>query len=530
MLGPPALLISVSSDSDMKRSETRSPLRSFLGLIQSAFLTGAAALAVVPVVSYGDDSASALSQMVSKVRYFTLSNGLRVVMYDRGTAPVFAGAVVVRVGGSDELPGETGISHMFEHMAFKGTKTVGTKDYAKEKVLLDRLEEIAAASSSANDLSPEQKKEWDSIHAELKELWITDDFTRRYERQGGEGQNATTDKEFTKYFVNLPRSAFEFWCKMESDRLINPVMRQFYQEREVVREERRMRFEDDPDGKLYELLLGVSFQRHPYRTPVIGYDPDIRSLTATELENFRKIYYVPSNIVISLVGRVDPDADIKMVEEYFGRIPVGPAVSRSHVMAEEPQQGERRASLRFAASPKLIVAYHKPNYPHADDPPISVLAEILSGGHSSPLYTELVKKRQIAADIGTQEGPGIAYPNLLFFSASVKTPNTTDTVLSAFDSVLAKFKQHGPSLDQLERAKRSIGVDYLEHLKSNQSLALDFASSELVYGSWKESVTWFDKMNQVTIEDVRRVADQYLVPDQRTIATIERAAAPGHRE
>lgn len=467
------------------------------------------------------DSTSALAEMASKVKTFTLKNGMRVILYDRGEAPVFAGAVVVRVGGSDEVVGETGISHLFEHMAFKGSDTVGTKDYRRERRLLARLEEIATESNAAQTLSPEQQKEWDEIHEELRSLWVSDDFTRRYDKQGASGQNATTDKEYTKYFVNLPRSAFEFWCRMEADRLINPVMRQFYQERDVVLEERRMRFEDDPGGRLYELLLGVAYQRHPYRAPVIGYEHDLRSLTATKLEAFRERFYVPSNIVVSIVGKIDVERDMEVIERYFGEVPAGPPVTRI-INSEAPQKGERRVSIKMAASPELIIAYRKPNYPDPDDAPISVMAEILAGSSISPLYTELVKRKQIAAAIGNDEGPGIAYPNLLMFSATVKAPHTSEQVLSAFDAVINRFKATGPTAEQLEVAKRSIGMSYLAQLQSNQALALDFASSELVFGTWKASVEWYDAMSKVTLADIRRVANTYLVPESRTIATIER--------
>lgn len=495
----------------------RRQLQRFIGRSVLAILT--CVISLRP--AQGDDSASALSSMVAKVHYETLPNGVRVILYNRGTAPVFSGAVVVRVGGSDEVVGETGISHLFEHMAFKGTKAIGTKDFSREQRLLSRLEEISSESDAAQNLSPEQQEEWDDIHDELKEIWVSDDFTRQYEQQGAVGQNATTDKEFTKYFVDLPRSAFEFWCRMEADRLIRPVMRQFYQERDVVLEERRMRFDDDPGGRLYELLLGVAYQRHPYRAPVIGYEKDIRSLTASRLEAFRKKYYVPSNIVVSVVGRITPEEDMKVIKKYFGAIPKGPTVQRDIDVEPEPS-GERRVSLKMAASPQVIIAYAKPNYPDPDDPPLSVAAEILSGGKVSPLYVELVKRRQLAAAIGHEEGPGVAYPNLLMFAATVKAPHTTDALLSAFDRVVDRFKRVGPTEEQLQIAKRSIGMEYLGHLQSSQSLALDFASSELVYGSWKASVEWYDKMTQVTVEDVKRVSRKYLVDDRRTIATIER--------
>lgn len=504
-------------------SVRRSPMRSLTSFRVTAVLM----LLVLSVVCCGErtaraeDSSSVLNEMVSKVKTYTLSNGMKVIFYRRGEAPIFAGVVVVRVGGSDEENGQTGISHLFEHMAFKGTRTVGTRNYGEEKRLLDRLEVLAGASHAGQKLSSEQQKEWDEIHEKLRKLWISDDFTARYEKQGAVGQNATTDKEFTKYFVSLPRAAFEFWCKMEADRLISPVMRQFYQERDVVLEERRMRFEDDPGGKLYELLLGVAYQHHPYRAPVIGYEKDIRSLTATALERFRRRYYIPQNIVISLVGRVDPEADIQVVEEYFGSVPTAPDIIRD-IPEEATQQGQRRVELSLAASPEVVVAYRKPNYPNPDDPPLSVMAEILAGGRTSPLYAELVKKRQLAASVSHDEEPGIVYPNLLMFAATVKAPHSTDEVLNAFDGVLNRFKRVGPTVEQLEIAKRSIGMEYLGHLSSNQSLALDFATSQLAFGTWKASVEWYERMTQVSLDDVKRVATQYLTLQQRTVATIER--------
>lgn len=498
------------------RSSRRGMFCGAILLLVSLVLLGASQVAVA------NDSSSALREMASKVKTYTLSNGLKVIFYQRGDAPIFSGAVVVKVGGSDESIGQTGISHLFEHMAFKGSRTVGTKDYSAERRLLNRLEEIAAESKSAQELSPEQKQEWDDIHKQLREIWISDDFTVRYEKHGAVGQNATTDKEFTKYFVSMPRSAFEFWCQMESDRLITPVMRQFYQERDVVLEERRMRYEDDPGGKLYELLLGTAYQRHPYRAPVIGYERDLLSITATELEAFRKRFYVPSNMVVALVGQVDPEADIKVIERYFGGLPVGDPVKRS-ILSEGKQEGQRRSEISMAASPEVIIAYRKPNYPDPDDAPISVMAEILSGGRTSPLYSELVKRKQIAASVAHEEGPGVLYPNLLMFAGSVKAPHSPDTFINSFDSVVKRFRRQGATKEQLEIAKRSIGMEYLSHLKSNQSLALDFATAQLAYGDWRAGVEWYDQVLKVTTDDIKRVAQQYLVSTQRTIGVIERS-------
>jgi predicted Zn-dependent peptidase len=461
-----------------------------------------------------------LTQLRKGVQEFTLSNGLKVLMYRRGIAPVFSGVVGVREGGSDEQPGMTGISHMFEHMAFKGTSQIGTRDFKREKPLLEELEKIVSSVPRGSQLSGEKRQRWDEIHAELAKLWTTEEFTRAYEKEGATGINATTDTELTRYFESMPSAAFEFWCRMESARIIDPVMRQFYQERDVVMEERRMRTEDSPEGKLYEEMLGVAFKRHPYRFPVIGYSEDIRSLTATDLERFRKTYYVPSNIVISLVGDVDETRDRPLLERYFGRIPTGPKPPRPSEV-EPPQLEERQFTTHFPASPLMYVGYRKPVYPNADDAALSVMAEMLAGSSISPLYTELVKKKKVALSVDVSEAPGVAYPNLLIFSLVPKSPYSNNQLLESFDEVLTSFKEQGVAEDRLEIAKRAMATDFLAKMKSNLSLAIDLASTELVHGSWQVIIDWFEQVMRVSPDDVQRVARQYLVAESRTVAKLE---------
>ncbi len=466
------------------------------------------------------ETRTALLGLASKVKMVTLPNGLRVIAYKRGTAPVFAGTVTVRVGGTDEAEGSTGISHMFEHMAFKGTQTLGTKNYRKEKVLLDELEIYEGKRSQGVALSKKEEERLAVVQDELAKLWVTAEFAKQYDERGGTGMNATTDTELTRYFVELPRTAFEFWCAIESDRILNPVMRQFYKERDIVMEERRMRVDDDPQGKLYELLLGMAYRQHPYRNPVIGYSDDIKRLTASQTDSFRKKYYVPGNMVVSLVGDVDLQRDLPLITKYFGKIPRGGEVPRPRVV-EPKQEGERRFVLEDKASQHIAIVYRKPNYPDHDDPPLTLLAQILAGSKISPLYTELVKRSQKVVDISYGEDPGSAYPNLLSFTLVPRSPHTNEEVLSAFDAVIKKFLRTKVSEETLTIAKRSMAVDYLGHMKSNSSLALDFASSELYYGSWRALIDWYDSAMAVTTDDIMRVAAQYLTKENRTIGMIE---------
>jgi predicted Zn-dependent peptidase len=471
-------------------------------------------------VAQTDESSKALDAMRRKVEMKTLPNGLRVIMYKRGWAPVFSGTVTVRVGGVDEKEGETGVSHMFEHMAFKGTTQIGTKDYAAEKVLLDQLEVIMSQAKSDGSLSGGLVKEKAEIEKKLSELWTGDEFVRLYRVNGAEDMNATTSKELTTYMSSFPKSGFEFWCQTESERLLNPVLRQFYQERDVVMEERRMRYEDSPEGKMYELLLSTGFLVHPYRTPVIGYAHDLKQLNAAATEEFRKKFYVPNNIVVSVVGDIDSERDFPIIEKYFGRLPIGAEPPRPEVV-EPVQQGQRDITLKAFAAPQTYIAYRKPNYPHPDDPALGVMSELLVGSRSSPMYKELVERRRVVTSVDYDEAPGTAYPNLLIFAATPKSPASNNDFIKAFDEQLKKFKNEPVSSELLEIAKRDIAMDYLMQLQSNLDLAKSFASAELLHGGWPAVISWYESAMMVTPQDIQRVAREYLKDDNRTISRIE---------
>lgn len=466
-------------------------------------------------------SDSALADLGQRVKMQTLSNGMRVIMLKRGAAPVFSGAVVVRVGGVDEQMGETGISHMFEHMAFKGTSRLGTKDYAREKKLLAQLESIMVTLKNGAAPNEQQAKELTRINSELNQVWEAEAFVNEYKRNGASGMNATTESEFTKYMVSLPRAAFELWCWMESERLLDPVMRQFYKERDVVMEERRMRNDDSPEGSLYELLLGTMFTVHPYRFPVIGYKFDLTNLTATDLESFRKKFYVPSNIVLGLVGDVDMERDLAMVERYFGRMNAGPPPPRPAIV-EPPQEGRREVRLEKPVNPQIGIAYRRPPYPDPDDPALGLLEEIVAGGRLSPLYRELVINKQIATSVGSHTGPGDGYPGFLMFWGELKSPHTNDEFLENFDQVINKIKKDGVSSEDMEIARRSISMNYLGQLRDNMSMALNLATVELLYPEgWRAMTHWYDLVMKVSADDVKRVAQKYLNDSTRTIGRIE---------
>ena len=246
-----------------------------------------------------------------------LSNGLRVLVFPRKQAPVFSGHIWVKVGSVNETPGVTGVSHMFEHMAFKGSEVIGTKDYREEEKLLEKLDALMSGGLDG----PEAMEQAKDLRAKLETLWENNEFSRIYQKAGAVGLNAATGKDYTFYLVSLPSTAFELWCWMESDRLLNPVVRQFYKERAVVAEERRMRVDDNPGGMLYEALLATAFWAHPNRLPTIGWASDLHQLKADDVKKFYAKYYRPDNMVVALVGDLDAETIRPLLEKYFGRIP-----------------------------------------------------------------------------------------------------------------------------------------------------------------------------------------------------------------
>jgi predicted Zn-dependent peptidase len=465
-----------------------------------------------------------IKRLKDQVEELVLSNGIKVSIYRRkATAPVFSGVVTVRVGGVDEQLGKTGLAHLFEHMAFKGTKEIGTRDYNREKKLL--VEEQLLRSKKL--LKPQEQERLLKVEAELNKIWRSEEFTQLLDKRGADNLNATTDKDLTNYYESLPSSAFEFWCWIESERILNPVFRQFYKERDVVMEERRMRYDDDPWGKLYESLLKVAFLEHPYRNPVIGYKEDIENINPSDLSNLHSTYYVGRNIAISIVGDIDPDEVKEKVKYYFERIPEGAEPPRTRIV-EPLQSSERAVNVYSDKKPRAIIAYHKPVYPDLDDPAITLMGNILAVGNLSRLYNVLVEEKRLLADIDYSEGPGTYYPNLFYFLLTPIAEKSIASSLKTFNYEVERFRNNGPTDWELNTAKQRLAMDYINEIESDLDLARNLASSHVLYGNWEAFFDWYDEMLQVTSNDIIRVAQLYLDPANRTIATLSNSSVGQH--
>ena len=475
-----------------------------------------------PAVQSDSKRTELLGGLADRVRRVVLDNGLRILLVKRATAPVFAGQVWVKVGGVNEVPGKTGAAHLLEHMAFKGTDKIGTKDYEKEKSLLARLEAIM--HKDGGEPAGEDVEELKKIYADLKEVWVDNEFSRIYQRRGGVGLNAGTAKDYTMYQVELPSIALELWCWMESERLLNPVFRQFYKEKEVVREERRTRTDDSPSGIMYEALLATAYWNHPYRLPVIGWSSDLHGLTAEDTAKLHRAYYRPDNIVLVLVGDLDADAAVPMLTKYFGRIPKAKEPLPALTAVEEEQSGPREATVEFDAEPSVVMGYHKPTYPNPDDMYFSLLHTMLSAGRSSIFYKDFVIKRQLAVGVDTSEAPGSLYPSLFYVAATPRQGVPTEKLRDEVQKLLDELATKGFAADDFEAARKRVKVSFLSSLDSNDDLAETLAQSELLWGDWHEVLKMFELVNTATEADVRKLIGKYLTVKNRTVVTLVRPA------
>ena len=465
-----------------------------------------------------------------------LANGLTIVICERPEAPVFSFFTHVDAGSVQDPMGKTGLAHMFEHMAFKGTDTIGTRDYAGEKVALAKVEEAYAAFIAERD------KPVDRDEAKLKQLeqsWkdaiaTADKFSAAYnnefgkivEGEGGEGMNAFTDLDETGYHYSFPVNRLELWAYLESERFLHPVMRQFYKERNVVIEERRMSTDSNPQGRLFEQFAEEAFAAHPYHRPTIGWISDLNSFSATDAQNFFDKYYVPSNMVVAVVGDVKASEAMPIVEKYFSRIPARPKPDTA-TTTEPAQNSERTVVLHEQSQPLYLEGYHRPDYRNPDNQVYNAIADLMSNGRTSRLYRTLVRDKQIASDSEGFTGyPGNKYPHLFAFYASPIPGHKPHEVADAIHAEIDRLKKEDISDEELKMIKTRAKANLIRSLGSNEGLAFELGMYQARYDDWRELFRSVDRIDKVTKADIRRVANQTFVPDNRTVGIIEFAGGP----
>jgi predicted Zn-dependent peptidase len=481
-------------------------------------------------------SAQSLKDFEKRVTEFTLGNGLHFIIFERHEAPVVSFHSYVNAGSVDDPGGQTGIAHMFEHMAFKGTETIGTKNYALERKAMDEVEHtydlydaernkgLKADPKKLEELQQALKSAMDKANSFV----IPNAYPELIEENGGVGLNAGTGEDATQYFYNFPRNRLELWFLLESQRFYGPVFREFYKERDVVREERRMRVESSPQGMLAEALLAAAFEAHPYRSMPGGWASDIENFRLPEAIEFYKKYYVPANITIGIAGDIDPKECRRLADKYFSILPSGPLPSGPRTV-EPAQKGEKRIQVESPAQPFMAIAYKRPNQNDKDDPVFDVLGEVLAGERTGLLYMELVRDQKIALGAFAQPSfPGGKYPNLFLFFLVPNRGHSVEENEKACYKIIERLKTEKITDETLQRIKTKVRAALIRRLDSNSGMADALTSYHVNYGDWRKLFTSIDDTDKVTADDVLRVAKQYLVTETRTVTyTVAPAAAAG---
>ncbi len=467
-----------------------------------------------------------LQEFSKRVTEFSLANGMHFIVLERHEAPVVSFHTYVNAGSVDDPKGHSGLAHMFEHMAFKGTESIGSTNWPAEKLALAKIESVYdQLEAERNKLARADPTKIKTLEEQLQgAIEKADSYTepnlypRIIEENGGVGMNASTGEDSTDYFYNFPANRVELWFYLESSRFLHPVYREFYKERSVVREERRMRVESDPQGKLEEQMLATAIAAHPYRVMPGGWASDIENLRVKDAEKFFNQYYAPGNITMAVVGDVNPARIRSLAEEYFARIPKRP-LPDPELTVEPVQEGPKHTEVASPAQPMEFIAYHRPDQYDKDDPVFDVLSSLLSGGRTSMMYKDIVRDKKLALAAGAEsEFPGGKYPSLFFFYLIPGLGHTAVENEKELDAIIADLQKTKVDEAALARVKTRTRAGLIRQLDDNAGLAQLLASYHANYGDWKKLFTSLDEIDKVTADDVQRVARKYFTPENRTVA------------
>ena len=481
------------------------------------------------------------TEMSLPVREIKLDNGLVILVVERKGAPVFSSYIVTAVGSANEKPGSIGAAHFLEHMLFKGTRTIGTKNYKAEQELMDKQDSVWSRIDAARQESrfiriAKGEKEYqrylkwisemeallDSLIADESLYVVKNEYEALYTRRGGVGFNASTGYDFTDYIVSLPANQLEMWFVMEADRMKNPVLREFYAERNVVLEERRLKIDNEGPGKLYEQFIATAFVAHPYQL-MWEWKSDQGNIKREALKQFHKQFYAPNRTVVALVGDVSFAKVKEYAERYWADIPR--QVEPDPIYTVEPEQtGERRVEVHFDASASLLIGFHKGAFDDKDEAIFQVLSRLLSDGRSSRLYKTLVLNKQLCLNVSTYFYPGAEqgdlYPNLFIVEVDPKEGVTTTEVEQAVYNELNSLASKPVGKRELQKVKNNIEADFVWSFYSSVGLGRKLAQYQSTAKDWRFMLTRLDEMKAVTSEMIREVAKNYLTENNRTVATL----------
>jgi predicted Zn-dependent peptidase len=478
-----------------------------------------------------------------------LANGMRLLLVERHDEPTVAGGWVAHVGSSNERLGMTGIAHLFEHMMFKGTPTIGTKNYKKDLEIIAaqerirdemRLEErkmrAEYRSGEIDDLlKPENKtpryreleKEFNKLIAEQRGILVKNEFDRIYSGAGGSGMNAFTSEDMTAYFVTVPANKLELWMWMESDRILHPVFREFYAERDVVFEERRMRTDSTPLGKFQEEFNAMFWESSPYAWPTVGWPSDIPAISKAQADEFYSIYYSPQNITVILVGDFEPGTAESLAARYFERIPRGPKDPPDVLTLDVKQLAEKRMNAEAEANPQVDILWHTVPFRHRDSYALEILSEVLST-RTGRLYKGLVLGSGVATEAYAQQS-SMKWEGYFNAGGEAKEGRKPEEVEQGIYDNIEKLKKEELPPEELQKVKNNFAAAEYRRLSSNYPILMHLIHND-GEGDWREINEAGPKIQAVTAADVLRVAGKYFTKENRTVAVYARKPGTAAKE
>lgn len=458
-------------------------------------------------------------QVELAVRDTTLSNGMRVIVHENHAVPTVACFLFYSTGSVHEHPGGTGVAHMLEHMLFKGTRKVGTTDSTvDERHLrrLDSLDEHQRAARMRGDTAVVRKvrSRMDSLSTEYRKTFVKDELWQTYRTEGGTNLNAFTTDLGTAYHVTLPSNRVETFFWFEADRMVNAVMRDFHAERDVVREERRMRIENRPEGRYWETLEAMFWGAHPYGIPTIGWPSDIENYTRQQIEQHYHEYYAPRNAILTLAGDITPDSAFALAARYFGPITKGAAFPEVRTRDPEPVGQKRFVSIRDNARPSIDILFPTPAIQDPDLPALEIVEGVLSGA-SGRLEPVLVDSLRLATDAG---GGNHARPYASLFEVSATPAPGADPerIEALLWDAVAKLRDSLVSERELERVRNRVIASRVAGLRDMADIAQTLGYME-IYGDWRLISTYSEAVRKVTAEQVREAARRWLLPERATV-------------
>jgi predicted Zn-dependent peptidase len=468
--------------------------------------------------------AQEFQELQKKVGEFTLPNGLHFIVLERHESPVVSFHTWVNVGSVQDPARETGLAHMFEHLAFKGTETIGTRGWPEERKALDAIEEAYdRMEAEANKGIKADQMRVDMLRTQVRiavdnaqRLSASADYRRILEENGAVDLNALASTGATEYSCSLPSNRTELWFLMESQRLLRPAFREFYRERELMMEEYRQRVERDPVARLLAELLSAAFKVHPYRNPSGGWPGDIPNLRRTQAQAFFERYYVPGNITVAIVGDVTA-ADAKhLAERYFGPMAARPMPLLA-IAQEPPQPGPKTVIIEMPGPPVALVGYKRPSQYDRDDLPLDLIQILLSQGRTGTLYNELVLEKRLALQAqAIATNPDGRFPNLFVFLLAPAPGRTLEENRRALEDLLERFRSSAPDPLLLARARAQERASLIARMTSNRDLARRLALHSASHGDWRRLFTTLDDLSLVTPQDVQRAANRCFVATGRT--------------